>query len=228
MASKGNPQELELRIEAILFAGGKPLSVGEMAEVLGEGHRAALQEALATLMRRYADRPTALELRKVGDRYALQLRDAYVTVARPVTPLDMSPRTLKSLTLIAYHQPLLQSLLVRMIGDGAYEEVQRLRGMGFVHTEPKGSTLELVTTRLFAEHFGIGSTRPEEIRQYLERKLGVPSPPPAATGDGGPTVPPPPAAEDASVPPSPEGAEAPTDLPDGTGSAPAEAVAPEN
>lgn len=170
-------EELVLRVEAILFAGGKPLSVAEIAEILNESSRTALQHALGELMDAYAGRPTALELRKVGDRYALQLREAFVTVARPVTPLDMSPRTLKALTLIAYHQPILQSLLVRMIGDGAYEEVQRLRGMGFVHTEPKGSTLELVTTRLFAEHFGIGSTRPEEIRQYLERKLGVPPAP---------------------------------------------------
>ncbi len=68
---------------------------------------------------------------------------------------------------------MLQSLLARMIGEPAYEEVGRLRSLNLIHAEPKGSTLELRTTKAFAEYFGIASTRPEEIRQFLEKKLGV-------------------------------------------------------
>jgi segregation and condensation protein B len=165
--------ELALRVEAILFASGKPLAVGEVTSALGMTDFRAVQQALKTLVRTYEGRTTALELRRVGDRYALQLREEYVAVARTVTPMDMAPRTLKALTLIAYHQPMLQSFLVRMIGEPAYEEVQRLRGMGLIRTEPKGSTLELSTTRVFAEYFGIGSTKPEDIRLFLERKLGA-------------------------------------------------------
>ncbi|MCI4360552.1 MAG: hypothetical protein L3J91_02520, partial [Thermoplasmata archaeon] len=29
------------------------------------------------------------------------------------------------------------------------------------------------TTKIFAEYFGIASTKPEEIRSFLEKKLGV-------------------------------------------------------
>jgi hypothetical protein len=84
-------------------------------------------------------------------------------------------------------------MLVRMIGDSTYEEVQRLRGMGLIHTEAKGSTLELTTTRRFAEYFGISSTKPEEIRKFLEDKLGVkptsPVSPPEASLVTPPSVP---------------------------------------
>ena len=132
-----------------------------------------VQRALKKLTRTYEQRQTALEVRRVGDRYALQLREAFVPAAHAVTPVDMAPRTLKTLTLIAYHQPIVQSRLVRMIGETAYEEVQRLRDVGLVHAEPKGSTLELTTTRNFAEQFGIASTKPEDIRRFLEQKLGV-------------------------------------------------------
>jgi segregation and condensation protein B len=196
--------ELALRIEAVLFAGGKPMSPSELAEALGLSDPHAVSAALRTLCAGYEERPTALELRRVGDRYALQLREEYVPVARSVTPMEMSPRTLKSLTLVAYHQPMLQSFLVRMVGEGAYEQVQRLRGMGLLHAEAKGSTLELTTTRLFAEYFGIGSTRPEEIRRYLERKVGIPSPPTPSPALEPPTAAPPP-----SEPEPPRGAEAP-------------------
>ncbi|MCI4349566.1 MAG: SMC-Scp complex subunit ScpB, partial [Thermoplasmata archaeon] len=131
------------------------------------------------------------------DRFALQLREPFVPGAQPLTPVDMAPRTLKTLTLIAYHQPILQSRLVRMMGETAYDEVQKLRDASFVHAEPKGATVELTTTHRFAEQFGIASTRPEEIRRFLERKLGVETP-------AGPAPDTPPSAEGPVSPPSVE------------------------
>lgn len=182
MASKLD--SVVLHVESILFASGRPMSVKELTEALNLSDFRIVQRALRTLEQTYGHRQTALEVRRVGDRYALQLQEEFVSGVQAVTPVEMGPRTLKTLTLIAYHQPVLQSNLVRMVGDSAYEEVQRLRGMDLIHTETKGSTLDLTTTRRFAEYFGIGSTRPEEIRRFLEAKLGVvptaPSSAPAA------------------------------------------------
>ncbi|MGA7476386.1 MAG: SMC-Scp complex subunit ScpB [Thermoplasmata archaeon] len=185
--------DLVFQVEAVLFASGKPLAVKEIADALGLDDYRPVQRAVRTLEQTYGNRQSALEVRRVGDRYALQLQEKYVPTVHSVTPVEMTPRTLRALTLIAYHQPVLQSNLVRMIGDVAYEEVQRLRGIGLVHTEPKGSTLELTTTRRFAEYFGIASTRPEEIRRFLEQKLGVTPamPPPESTGPDAANSPPP-------------------------------------
>jgi segregation and condensation protein B len=185
--------DLVFQVEAVLFASGKPLSVTELTEALGLDDHRPVQRAVRTLEQTYGNRQSALEVRRVGDRYALQLQEKYVGTVHSVTPVEMAPRTLRALTLIAYHQPILQSHIVRMIGDVAYEEVQRLRGIGLVHTEPKGSTLELTTTRRFAEYFGIASTRPEEIRRFHEQKLGVapsaPRPEVQVTTDGTTTAP---------------------------------------
>ena len=198
--------DLVFQVEAVLFASGKPLAVKEIADALGLDDYRPVQRAVRTLEQTYGNRQSALEVRRVGDRYALQLQEKYVPVVHSVTPVEMTARTLRALTLIAYHQPILQSHLVRMIGDVAYEEVQHLRGIGLVHTEPKGSTLELTTTRRFAEYFGIASTKPEEIRRFLEQKLGVaPSVPSAA-----PTVP---TVPEEGAPAPPAGPEVPPEVP---------------
>jgi len=196
--------DLVFQVEAVLFASGKPLAVKEIADALGLDDYRPVQRAVRTLEQTYENRQSALEVRRVGDRYALQLQEKYVPTVHSVTPVEMTSRTLRALTLVAYHQPILQSHLVRMIGDVAYEEVQHLRGIGLVHTEPKGSTLELTTTRRFAEYFGIASTKPEEIQRFLEQKLGVtPSTAnPTASPDSG-EVPP-------SAPAAPEGPAEPT------------------
>ncbi len=181
--------DLVFQVEAVLFASGKPMSVKELTDALGLGDYRPVLAAVRTLEKTYANRQSALEIRRVGDRYALQLEERYVPTVHSVTPVEMAPRTVRALTLVAYHQPILQSHLVRMIGEVAYEEVQHLRTIGLVHTEPKGSTLELTTTRRFAEYFGVPSTRPEEIRRFLEQKLGVTSTPTASVDT--PTVAPP-------------------------------------
>ena len=205
--------DLVFQVEAVLFAAGKPLSVKELTSALGLEDYRPVQKAVRTLEQTYGHRQSALEVRRVGDRYALQLQERFVPLVHAVTPVEMAPRTLKALTLIAYHQPILQSVLVRMIGDVAYEEVQHLRGLGLVRTEPKGSTLELSTTRRFAEYFGIPSGRTEEIRHLLEQKLGVPSPAPAA----------PPGAVD---PTAPEGPDEPSGSDPASAPEPAKAVEP--
>lgn len=197
---------LDLKLEAILFAGGTPLSVKELTEKAGESDYRSVQRALRHLVRTYSNRQTSLEIRRVGDRYALQVREEFLPSVHSVQPIEIPPRTLKSLTLIAYHQPMLQSVLVKMVGEYAYQEVAELQSFGLIRAEPKGSTLELTTTARFAEYFGIGSSRPEQIREFLAKKLGLPSPnvggagttPPQPTGpdgvpDVGPSTAPPPA-----------------------------------
>ncbi|MCI4346112.1 MAG: SMC-Scp complex subunit ScpB [Thermoplasmata archaeon] len=192
--------DLALKVEALLFAAGHPLSVRELGETLRIEDPHALQEALRTLQKTYGSRQTAIELAHVGERYTLQLREAFLDTARAVTPMELGPRAIKALTLIAYHQPMLQSQLVKMIGESAYEEVGHLRSFGLIRTESKGSTLELETTRAFAEYFGLPSTRPDEIRRILERKLGVSSP--AATDLGPSSEPAPAPSEDATSDPT--------------------------
>ncbi len=193
----------ERKIEALLFASGTPLSVKELTEQSAANDFHAVQRALRRLVRAYRGRQTALEIRRVGDRYALQLREEYLAAVHSVQPIEIPPRSLKALTLIAYHQPMLQSFLVKMVGEGAYEEVQQLRDLGLVRTEPKGSTLELSTTARFAEYFGIGSSRPEEIRIFLARKLGLPP------ADGVPGGPAPATEEEDASRPAPSGPEPP-------------------
>ncbi len=203
--------DLVFEVEAVLFAAGKPLSPRELAEALGVDDPRPVQRAVRTLEETYRNRQSALEVRRVGDRYALQLQERYVPLVHAVTPVEMAPRTLRALTLIAYHQPILQSVLVRMIGEVAYEEVQHLRGLGLVRTEPKGSTLELSTTRRFAEYFGIPSGRPEEIRRLLEQKLGVQPTAAAPAPEPGPSE---------AVPPEPTETSAPLATASGAGGSP--------
>jgi segregation and condensation protein B len=78
---------------------------------------------------------------------------------------------LKTLALIAFHQPIKQSNLRRMIGPKVYDHVDELASHRLIYAKKHGSTEMLTTTKLFPEYFGINSTKPEEIREYLAKKV---------------------------------------------------------
>ena len=74
------------------------------------------------LKKEYAN--SAIEIAEVGGKYVMQLRTEYADYARKFAPMELSRGMLKTLALIAYHQPIKQSELKNMIGSQVYERVK--------------------------------------------------------------------------------------------------------
>jgi segregation and condensation protein B len=83
---------------------------------------------------------------------------------------EIENNLLKTLTLIAFDQPLKQSNLRRMIGPKAYDHVDALSDMKLINARKYKSTEMLTTTKRFPEYFGIDGTKPEEIKEFLMKK----------------------------------------------------------
>ena len=160
-------------VESVIFSASKPVSVEEMQEATGLSIK-KITTALETLIQTYnveRKNETSIEIIKAGNKYAMQVKKKFFEQSTMVTTPEIQPYLLKTLSLIAFHQPIKQSNLRRMIGPKVYEHVDELAEMKLVHTKPKGSTELLTTTKLFPEYFGIDSTKPEEIRDFLAKKV---------------------------------------------------------
>jgi len=160
-------------VESVLFSAGKPLSVEEIQQATGLTPKHIL-EAIEHLEQSYnVDRKqeTSIEVVKAGNKFAMQVKKTYVDQSIMVARPEITSDLLKTLALIAFHQPVKQSNLRHMIGERIYGDVDRLVGLHLVHSAPHGATEMLTTTRLFPEYFGIDSTKPEEIREFLAKKV---------------------------------------------------------
>ena len=163
----------ERLVESVLFSATNPLSLDEIKQATGLSPK-KITAALDVLVQTYnIDRKdeTSLEVVKAGTKYTMQVKEKFadksVMVSRPEIQSDL----LKTLTLIAFHQPLKQSNLRRMIGQKAYDHVDELADLKLIHTKKHGSTEMLTTTKLFPEYFGLETTNPEEIRDFLVKKV---------------------------------------------------------
>ena len=60
-----------------------------------------------------------------------------------------------------------------MIGEKVYEHTKALEDLRLISRKPSGRSLELTTTRYFAEFFGLKSTNREGIRKIMAERAGI-------------------------------------------------------
>ncbi|MDX1610955.1 MAG: SMC-Scp complex subunit ScpB [Candidatus Thermoplasmatota archaeon] len=162
----------DLTVEAALFSSGRPLSAVDLAEQTGIP-KGRVQQALEHLAKAYRARTTALDIVKSGEKYALALTADLAEQTRHIVPPEVPRHVLRTLALVAYHQPILQSDLKDMVGSKVYEHVGILHDLGLIRKRPDGLTYRLTTTEDFPEYFAIPSQDPERIRRYLAEKVGL-------------------------------------------------------
>jgi len=163
-------------VEAALFSAGKPLSVEEIAQQTNLSPE-AVKDACKLLSKEYDGRDSVLEVSKAGAKWAMQVRPQAAEPATKFAPPEIPGKLLKTLALIAYHQPMKQSELVDMIGTKVYDHVPELVERGLVKAREEGVTKILVTTALFPEYFGLDAEDREQVRATMAKLVGLPPPP---------------------------------------------------
>lgn len=174
-------------VEAALYSAGKALAAEEIAATTGLPVD-TVRACLGALTQAYEARGSAIEVARIGDKWTMQIRASYVEKAQTFAPPEIPMDLLKTAALIAYHQPVRQSELVRMVGSKAYEHVRTLTDLNLLTTRPEGQTLELRTSAGFPEFFGLAVGDREEMKRLLAERAGVPPPkgspvPPTAPAD---------------------------------------------
>lgn len=159
-------------VEAALFSAGRAVSIEEIAEQEGLSKK-DVEKAVLALAKIYDERDTVLEVRKAGAKWGMQVRSKAAEPAAKFAPMEIPAKTLKTLALIAYHQPLKQSELVEMVGSKAYDHVGELHEHGLVKWRKEGQTKILTVTAAFPEYFGLDAATPEQIRRTLARMVGL-------------------------------------------------------
>lgn len=152
----GDREETHL-VETVLYVTGKPLNLAKLGAITGLRSGPEVKKLANLLRERYARRNGALEIVELdGDRFVLQLKPQYVPRVRRLSlrpPLTKGP--LKTLTYIAYHQPVMQSVIVDARGSHAYRHVRTLEKMGLVTTEKLGRTRMVKVTNHFLDYFNL-------------------------------------------------------------------------
>jgi len=144
-------------VEAALYVAGRPLDLKELCSVLSTRSKKKTKKILKMLIEEYRSKRTALEIIELKDeRYVLQLKAEFTPLVKKLVnrPL-LSSGPLKTLSYIAFRQPVLQKRVIDVRGQHAYGHVKTLREMGLIIAERSGRSIALRTTDYFADYFGL-------------------------------------------------------------------------
>jgi len=149
--------EIRARIEVALYCSGKPMSVDELVKASGITSREKTIQVIKDLMNIINSQLKALEIAKLEDgTFVLQVKPVYLSIVRKFShqPI-LSQASLKTLSYIAYEQPVTSTRLVRIRGSQAYSHLKELLNHGFVKHDALGRVKVYKTTEKFVSYFGI-------------------------------------------------------------------------
>ncbi len=154
-------------IEAALYVTGKPLDLKTLGSVVGFRSEDKIKELARTLKEKYGNDGSCLEVLELSDgRFVMQLKPQYVRhVKRLATRQLLTAGPMKTLSFIAYKQPVTQSYLAKVRGNLTYSHVRQLREVGLISEDRLGRTKVLHTTPNFADYFNLSHDLPAMKKQ---------------------------------------------------------------
>ena len=147
--------ELKNKIEAVLFSVGRRISVEEIRK-LTHSYTDKVIEALQELSKDYEAKQTSLMIVNDGDYWKLTTRDQYhPVISRLVTETDLSKTLMETLAVIAFKYPILQSDLIKIRTNKAYEHLKELEAIGYITRKKHGRTNLIKLTDKFFKYFDL-------------------------------------------------------------------------
>jgi segregation and condensation protein B len=149
--------EITARIEAALYSAGRPLSVEELIRASGTNSKEKTIKVVTDLIRKTKSVFNAIEITHLEDgTYVFQLKPAYTPVIRKFAQQPLIPSSaLKTLSYIAYEQPVTSRRLVQIRGSQVYTHLRELENIAFIEHDNLGRVKVYRTTKKFQDYFGV-------------------------------------------------------------------------
>lgn len=176
-------EEIAARIEAALYSAGRPLSLDELVRASGTNSKEKTYRVVNELAKKANSTFRAIEIARLEDgTYVFQLRPQYTPLVRKFAqhPL-LPPGALKTLSYIAYEQPVTSKRLVQIRGSQVYSHIKLLEQLQFIEHENLGRLKVYRTTSKFQNYFGI--TDLNAVKSKLVNTANNTITTPAATSD---------------------------------------------
>ncbi len=150
------------KVEAALFISGRFLGLQELI-TLTDINPLLLRELVEKLIEKYDDN-SAIEILKQEDKWKMDVRQEYRNMVNRLATgtAEFSRAEQETLAIIAYKQPVKQSVIVNIRGNKAYDHVKHFIEIGLVKGKRMGHTKELTLSEEFYEYFNVGKKESED------------------------------------------------------------------
>ena len=144
--------ENKKKVEAALFISGRFLSIQELI-ALTDINPILLKKLLEDLKDNYKD--SAIEITQRNNLWKMDVANEYAYMVGRLASgsSEFTKAEQETLAVVAYKQPIKQSVLIKMRGNKAYDHIKKFVDMNLITKKKIGHTAELNLTENFYEYF---------------------------------------------------------------------------
>jgi segregation and condensation protein B len=163
------PDEIRNKIEAILFSCGRKISIDEIAKLSGLSKN-VVRNKLVELQNVYSSDEFSMMIHDEGELWKMTVKEKYMSLVRSIVAETELPKAiLETLAVIAWKAPILQSDVVKLRNNKAYEHVGELETAGFIIKERLGRSYKLKLAQKFFNYFDVDNIK--ALRKDLDKKV---------------------------------------------------------
>ena len=152
------------KVEAILFSTGNRISLDEISK-LSRSMKNDVLNSLKELQKEYDEKQSSLMIVDEGEFWKFAVRDHFIPIVRKiVTETELTKSVLETLAVIAFKYPILQSDLIKLRTNKAYDHLVELEKSGYISRQKHGRTNLIKLTEKFFRYFDLTE---EKLREQF-------------------------------------------------------------
>ncbi len=142
------------KLEAALFISARFLNLQELV-MLTDINPLMLKELIEKLIEKYNKEDSAIEIISKENMWKMDVRQEYVDMINKLATgsAEFTKAEQETLAVLAYKQPVKQSIIIKIRGNKAYEHIKHFIEIGLVKAKKLGHTKELRLSDEFFEYF---------------------------------------------------------------------------
>ena len=155
-------REILKKIEAALFVSGKWMTIQELIS-LTDLNPILLKQYLEKLKDRYNE-DSAIEIVQRDNFWKMDVKKEYQEMINRLATgnSEFTKAEQETLAVIAYKQPVKQSVIIKIRGNKAYDHIKRFKDMGLLKSKKFGRTFEINLSDQFYDYFQINKKEKTE------------------------------------------------------------------
>ena len=146
--------ENQRKVEAALFIAGKFMSLPELV-ALTNVNPILLRRILENLADKYKD--SGIEIVNKNELWKMDVAQEYIDMVNKLATgnSEFTKAEQETLAILAYKQPIKQSVIIKIRGNKGYDHVKKFVEMALINKKKTGHTYELSLSESFYDYFSL-------------------------------------------------------------------------
>lgn len=147
------------KLEAIFFVSGKFLTMQELIS-LSDLNPIILRELIEKIQDKYEKSDSAIHIVEKNGVWKMDVKPEYSGIINRLATgsSEFSKSEQETLAIIAYKQPMKQSVLIKIRSNKAYDHIKKFSDLGLIKKKKTGHTYELSLSDDFYDYFNVGES----------------------------------------------------------------------